>query len=935
MPLTQVAPILVLAVGNPSRGDDALGTTLLDRAEALLQAEIDRGEVEFLTDFQLQVEHALDLQGRRLVIFADASVTADGVEYEPLQAERDQSFSSHALSPAAVLDTYRQLFGEPPPAYTLAIRGAAFELFEDLSDLARQNLERALAFLVAEVQWQLACQTWQVQVQGTVQGVGFRPWLVGEARQLGLRGSVGNSAQGVEILAQGPEPALQELLLALHSRTPPAARVSRVEQRGTHWQPLTAFEISPTTHGGELQLSIPPDLGLCADCERDLANSQDRHFGYAFTTCTACGPRYSVGVTLPYDRAATTLSAFPLCPACERDYADLADRRFHAQAIACPQCGPQMWLTDPQGQPLDSAEPLQEAADRLLRGEILAIQGLGGFHLACDASQSAAVQRLRQRKRREAKPLAIMALDLASLEPWAELDALTRAALVSPIRPIVLLPRRDNVRGGPVLAPEVCANSPQLGAMLAYTPLHRLLLEKVGRPLVMTSGNLSGEPIQLTLDQAVAQLGDVADAFVAHNRPIARRAEDSLVAPIAGQLRVLRRARGYVPAEIRLPIAALEPVLAVGGHLKNAACLVVGDRAWLTPHLGDLESVAAEEAFVREVEGFEQLIGVHAQLLAHDLHPEYSATRYAMERPARLRVGVQHHVAHILAAAAEFGLTGRLLGWALDGTGWGPDGTAWGGELLSVQGVQWDRRASFRPLPLPGGEQAIRQTWRTGYSALRAAFGEEADEIAKRLLVFDGVTPAQLQTVQRMLLSGVQVPQARGLGRWFDAVGALLLGLPRAAFEGQVAMALQDASANPEGFHGYPVGSPSEFSAGIEASEANEIDLRPTVRAVVEDILSGKPTALIAARFHRTLIDALASTARAAFEQFPAEALILSGGAMQNRWLAEGLHQRLADLPVRMAAQVPVGDGGLALGQAFAAVLQLQQDGRSTASDRS
>jgi hydrogenase maturation protein HypF len=934
--LTPVAPILVLAVGNPSRGDDALGTTLLDRAEALLQAEIDRGEVEFLTDFQLQVEHALDLQGRRLVIFADASVTADGVAYEPLQAERDQSFSSHALSPAAVLDTYRQLFGEPPPAYTLAIRGAAFELFEDLSDLARQNLDRAVAFLVAEVQWQLACQTWQLRVQGTVQGVGFRPWLLAEARRLGLRGSVGNSAQGVEILAQGPEPALLELREALHSRTPPAARVSRVEQRGTHWQPLTAFEISPTTLGGELQLSIPPDLGLCGDCERDLAAPLDRHFGYAFTTCTACGPRYSVGVTLPYDRAATTLSEFPLCPACARDYGDVADRRFHAQAIACPQCGPQLWLTDAQGQPLATPAPLQEAADRLLCGEILAIQGLGGFHLACDASQSAAVQRLRDRKHREAKPLAIMALDLASLEPWAELDAVTSAALLSPIRPIVLLPRRDNVRGGHfVLAPEVCAGSPQLGAMLAYTPLHRLLLQKVGRPLVMTSGNLSGEPIAVTLPEALDQLGQIADVWLAHNRPIARRVEDSLVAPLVGQLRVLRRARGYVPSEIRLPIAALEPVLAVGGHLKNTACVVIGDRAWLTPHLGDLDSVAAEEAFVRELEGFEQLLGVRAQVLAHDLHPDYAATQYAQQRPARLRVGVQHHVAHLLAAAAEFGLQGPLLGWALDGTGWGPDGTAWGGELLSVHGLEWHRPASLRALPLPGGEQAIRQTWRSGYSALRAAFGDEADEIAKRLPAFRGVTPAQLLTVQRMLQSGVQVPRSRGLGRWFDAVGALLLGLPRAAFEGQVAMALQDASANPEWFQGYPVGSPSEFSAGIEASEANEIDLRPTVRAVVDDILSGRPTAFIAARFHRTLIDVLADTARAAFDQFPAEALILSGGAMQNRWLAEGLHQRLADLPVRMAAQVPVGDGGLALGQAFAAVLQLQQDARSTASDRS
>ena len=934
--MTTVAPILVLAIGNPSRGDDALGTALIDRAEVLLQAEIAQGQLEFLTDFQLQIEHALDLQGRRLVIFVDASVQADGFAYQPVAAARDQSFSSHALSPAAVLDTYQQLYGQPPPAYALAIRGVAFELFEDLSAQARKNLDDAVAFLVGELQWQVACQTWQLRVQGTVQGVGFRPWLVGEARRLGLRGTVGNSAQGVEIVAQGPAAALQDLLSALRTCTPAAARVTHLQQRGTLWQPFATFDIIASEASGELRLSIPPDLGLCADCERDLANPLDRHFGYAFATCTACGPRYSVGVTLPYDRASTTLSEFPLCPACARDYADLGDRRFHAQAIACPQCGPRLWLCDRQGQPCPGQDPLQDAAERLLRGEILAIQGLGGFHLACDASQSAAVQRLRLRKRREAKPLAVMALDLAALQPWAEVSAEAAALLVSAIRPIVLLSRRDTAGQGPgSLAPEVCAGSPQLGAMLPSTPLHWLLLAKVGRPLVMTSGNLSGEPIQLTLDQALAQLAEVADAFVTHDRPIARRVEDSVVAPLAGQLRVLRRARGYVPVEIRLPFAALEPILAVGGHLKNSACVVVGDRAWLTPHLGDLDSVAAEQAFVREVEGFERLLGVRAQVLAHDLHPDYAATRYALERPARRRVAVQHHVAHLLAAAAEFGLTGPLLGWALDGTGWGPDGTAWGGELLAVHGGQWQRRASFRALPLPGGEQAIRQTWRSGYSALQAAFGDEADEIAKRLAVFEGVTPTQLHTMQRMLDSGVQVVAARGLGRWFDAVGALLLGMPRAAFEGQVAMALEHAADNPQRYHGYPIGSPWQLAADTQVGEAHEVDLRPTLRAVVGDLLGGQPTARIAARFHRTLIDVLADTARAAFEEAPAQALILSGGSLQNAWLAAGLHQRLADLPVRMAAQVPVGDGGLSLGQAFAAVLQLQQDARSTASDRS
>lgn len=936
--MTQVAPIVVLAVGNPSRGDDALGTALLDRAETLLRAEIDAGQVEFLTDFQLQVEHALDLQGRRMVIFADASVHADGFAYERIYPARDHSFSSHALSPAAVLDAYLQLFGEPPPAWMLAIRGESFELFEPMSAAATTNLAQALDFLVAEVRWQAACETRELRVQGTVQGVGFRPWLVGEARRLGLRGTVGNSAQGVEILAQGSAAALDELAAALQTRTPPSARVTHLKQSGGLWQPLGTFEISATQQQGELRLSIPPDLGICPACERDIATPTDRHFGYPFTTCTACGPRYSVGVTLPYDRSSTTLSEFPLCDACARDYGDLGDRRFHAQAIACPACGPKLWLTDPQGQPVAAADPLQLVANLLEQGKIAAIHGLGGFHLACDATNEAAVQRLRQRKRRDAKPFAILAPDLATLGQWAELDAQTAQALSSPARPIVLLPQRvDKALGLQValgmLAPGVCAGSPQVGAMLPHTPLHHLLLARVRRPLVMTSGNLGGEPIRVTLAEALAQLGEVADVFVTHDRPIARRVEDSVMMPIAGQLRVVRRARGLTPVEIRLPVAASEPVLAVGGHLKNTACLVVGDCAWLTPHLGDLDTVGAEEAYRREVEGFERLLGVHAQVLAHDQHPDYATTRYALERPARLRVGVQHHVAHLLAVAAEFGLQGPLLGWALDGSGWGPDGTAWGGELLAVQALAWHRAASLRPLPLPGGEQAIRQTWRCGYSALCAVFGDEADEIAKRLPLFDRVPPSQQQTVQRMLQTGVQVVGARGLGRWFDALGALLLGMPHAAYEGQVAMALEHAAENPQHLSPYPVGLPTELATGVTATAANEIDLRPTLRAAVLDQLAGEPTALIAGRFHRTVIDALACTLRMAQHGVEAEALILSGGSLQNRWLAEGLHRQLADLPLRMAVQVPVGDGGLALGQAFAAVLQLQQDAQRGARD--
>lgn len=755
----------------------------------------------------------------------------------------------------------------------------------------------------------------RIEVEGTVQGVGFRPWVHRVATTLELRGSVFNTPRGVTIDVHGTRLQIDALVRALREEPPRASRVRALRELPLDARAPEGFAITPSLGEGECLLTVPADLATCDACFAEVADPSDRHFGYPFTSCTECGPRFSIVEALPYDRARTTLGAFPLCPDCAREYADLGDRRFHAQAIACPACGPELWLESPDGRRLDQGEPLAVVAERLRAGGIVAIQGLGGFHLACDATDGAAVAELRRRKRRDDKPFAVMVADLEAAHRLVVLDEPAVSVLCSAARPIVLAQGRPND-----LAPAVCGLSSRVGVFLPYTPLHALLLAAVGRPLVMTSGNMSGEPIAITHDDARRTLSGVVDLFVLHDRPIVRRVEDSVVS--AGPTpRVIRRARGYAPDSIRLPAPAPEPVLAVGGHLKNTACLVLGDRAYVTPHLGDLETYEAEEAFRLDVERFEKLLGVRAHILAHDLHPAYASTRYALARGARRTVGVQHHVAHVLAAVAELHLEGPVLGVVFDGTGFGTDGTAWGAELLRVDGLAWSRPASFRPLPLPGGERAIREVWRVALGALVEAFGpEEAGVIAARLPVFQAVPAAARATVSRMVTTRVECPAARGMGRWFDAVGALTLGLSEARFEGQVAIALEEAAGKGTA---YPVTLPPALCESTAVAAEHEIDLRPTVRALVTDLLDGVATSTVAARFHRTVIEATAAVvARAA----PTGPVVLSGGSMQNRRLERGL---VAALGARaaVAREVPVNDGGIALGQAWAAVLSCREGG--------
>jgi hydrogenase maturation protein HypF len=916
------APLLVLAVGNPSRGDDALGPAFVARAEALFVDEIAAGRLELLTDFQLQIEHALDLTGRAEVLFVDASVSAaPPFEVLPLSPTADASVSSHALSPAAVLETCTRALGAPPPpARVLALRGEAFGLGVEMSRAARHHLEAGLGFLAGLLGRPVVGRV--LTIRGVVQGVGFRPSVFRLARALGLGGSVRNSAAGVEITLFGQPHQCDAFERALRSDAPPRAVIDGVDvasiaTRGDAPTGIAPFVIECSRDGDARQrLSMPPDLATCDACLAEVDDPTSRFFGYAFTSCTDCGPRYSIARAAPFDRERTSMAGFVLCPDCRRAYEDPTDRRFHAQTIACAVCGPRLHVSRPDA--VAVGDTLDDVAARLVAGEIAAIQGLGGFHLCCDATNPAAVERLRTRKRREAKPFAVLVADGAAAEHVGVFDAAARAALDAPERPIVLVPRRPGT-----LADAVCRDSKRVGLMRPSTPLHHLLARAAGRPLVLTSGNRSGEPIARTPTEARAALADIADVFVEHDREIVHRAEDPVLALADDGAPVLmRRARGQAPRVLRLPVAAPEPILAVGGHLKTTVCVVVGDEAFVGPHLGDLDSVEAETVFAHELEAFERLLGVQPAVVAHDAHPDYASTVYALRRPARVRVAVQHHVAHALAVAAEIGLTRPFLAGIFDGTGHGPDGAAWGCELLHLDGTDatWSRRGTLRPLALPGGELALRDVWRLALAAVLDAFGAEAPGLIARLPVFASVPADARAVVARQIATRVNTPMAHGLGRLFDALGALLLDAPDAGFEADVALRLEEAAGDApaaEAPLALPIGEPG---AGL-------IDHRPLVRHVVEARLAGRAPATVSAEIHEVLANALGAALDAEARETGLADVVLAGGVMQNRRLRQRLAARLAHHRVHLPRVMPANDGALSLGQALFAVFTLSPGG--------
>jgi hydrogenase maturation protein HypF len=703
------------------------------------------------------------------------------------------------------------------------------------------------------------------RARGVVQGVGFRPFVYGLARRLELDGFVLNDGSGVVIEAEGSPGALDAFATALVAEAPGLARVEEVVAEPVSPRGERGFAIAASRATGGDAL-VPPDVATCDDCLRELADPADRRFRYPFINCTQCGPRFTIVRAVPYDRPNTTMAGFPLCEDCRLEYGDPEDRRFHAEPIACPACGPQLSL------------PIDEAATLLVSGAIVAVKGLGGYHFACDATSESAVARLRSRKQREEKPFALMTAEPQAL---AEIDDAVWELLRSPERPVVLVRRRPEAG----VAPSVAPGNPWLGVMLPYTPLHHLLVADVGRPLVMTSGNLSDEPIAFEDEEARARLAVVADAFLGHDRPIHRRCEDSVCRPGL----VLRRSRGFAPAPLALPVAARRPLVAAGAELKSTFCVARGEQAFLSPHLGDLNTEAAYMAFRADLDLYLAMLDVRPDVIAHDLHPEYLATKWALDQDGET-VGVQHHHAHAAACLAEHAERGPALALVFDGTGYGSDGTLWGGELLRCDLCDFERVRHLEAVPLPGGEAAIREPWRMAAVHLERA----------------GLpVPFERWAAVRESLKA-NAPLSSGMGRLFDAVAALLGVREHVTYEGQAAIELEHLA-------GDVAAEPYAWTFG---------DATPLVARCYEELSDGRPRPEIAAAFHETIAAAAAELCAADAEP---GVVVLSGGTFQNVRLVESTRARLEQHGFRVLthALVPPNDGGISYGQAAVAAARM------------
>jgi len=744
----------------------------------------------------------------------------------------------------------------------------------------------------------------RIQIKGIVQGVGFRPWVYRVAMEEGVAGRIRNDSAGVVIDAFGADGPLGSFLRRLETSAPPAARVNEVTWSKIDPEPLEGFDITPSSEGEERNVSIPPDLATCDDCLDDISEPENRRYRYAFTNCTNCGPRFTIARDIPYDRAATTMAPFEMCSFCKEEYGDVNDRRFHAQPNACPECGPRLTAVDSTGAPIDG-DPIELASRMLCEGGVVAVKGLGGFHLACDATNPDAVTRLRRRKRRDEKPLAVMVSDLEEAERYAVIGKMERSVLASTERPIVLLRRRREA----FLAEEVAPGNRLIGLMLPYTPVHHMLLGAVKRPLVMTSGNLSEEPIAQNNEEALDRLSGIADLLLLHDREIETRCDDSVVRVLGTGPVILRRSRGWVPRALTLGEPLARPVLACGAQLKNTFAIAKGCTVTLGPHVGDLENVETLSSYEASISRMERFLEIEPEIIAHDLHPDYLSTRYATGRGGTL-VAVQHHHAHVAGVLAEHGISGPVIGIAWDGTGLGTDGTAWGGEILIAEAHRFERIATLRPILLAGGDVAIRQVWRVALAALEDAFGGFPP--IEKIPLFDDVPENEIDVVRLMMTKKFNTIEAHGAGRWFDAFGAIFLGKHRSAFEGQVSMEwnlVADESVD------------VPYSFDLDTSgPVWEIDLRACVRDAVEDLLRGTIVPVISARFHETLIRALGAVVDLAHVRFGAMPVVYSGGCFQNDLLVERLLRLLGSrYVVRGNREVPPGDGGIAFGQVVVA----------------
>jgi hydrogenase maturation protein HypF len=763
-----------------------------------------------------------------------------------------------------------------------------------------------------------------VLVCGVVQGVGFRPFVYRLAFEEGLAGFIGNDTDGVTIEVEGPEERVEAFLDRLRAEAPPLARIDSIVARDVTAIGEVGFRIVASEVLGPVSTGIPADAATCRDCLRELLDPEDRRYGYPFLNCTNCGPRFTITRRIPYDRPQTSMARFKMCAACEAEYDDPLSRRFHAQPNACWDCGPRVWLVGADGSALSADNPVAATIDRLVAGQIMAIKGVGGFHLSVDATNQAAVMRLRERKHRYGKPLAVMVQDVEAAREVCTLTAAEEALLQTVARPIVLARKRDG--GG--IAEGVAPGIPWLGVFLPYAPLqHLLFADGRLRALVMTSANLSEEPIAIDNDEALARLGAIADAFLMHDREILQRCDDSVAAVVDGSPQLIRRARGFVPLGVELPLDA-PPLLAVGGHLKNVFALARGRRVYQSQHLGDLENLTGLEFFRESLDHLMRTFEIEPETVVHDLHPGYLSTEWAKEW-ARERglplIGVQHHHAHVAGCMAEHGLR-EAIGLTLDGTGYGTDGRIWGGEVLIARLDGFERFAHLEYVAMPGGDAAVREPWRMAFAALRAAdFDVESEQIVKLL----GAQASEVRVLRRMVERGINSPMTSSLGRLFDAVAAVVLNRRVVDYEAQAAIELE----------GIAVDEPDRFEQGDYVPELHDaeegsgsaavIRTGKMWKAVLEDLWRGVPASRISARFHAGIAEGFINVAGNARIESGINQVAMSGGCMHNRRLARLLRVGLEaqGFQVFQHAQVSPGDGGLSYGQvAVAAAMLAKRD---------
>jgi hydrogenase maturation protein HypF len=757
-----------------------------------------------------------------------------------------------------------------------------------------------------------AIEARRLSVKGIVQGVGFRPFVYQLATTLALNGQVANTSKGVTILIEGSLDGIESFIKRLTTQSPPLAHITHVAVESLPPAGYTDFSISHSRKDSQRQTLISPDVSICDDCKNELFDTGDRRYGYPFINCTNCGPRYTIIDDIPYDRPKTSMRHFRMCQACQTEYDDPLNRRFHAQPNACPVCGPQVLLLDRQKKTIESKNPIETTISLLKAGHIVAVKGLGGFHLVVDAENEAAVQTLRQRKHREEKPLAVMSRDIDTIRQYGQVSLEDEALLQSQQRPIVLLEKKKAF----ALAAGVSPRNHTVGVMLPYTPLHYLLVKDHFTALVMTSGNLSEEPIAIDNTDAMERLQNIADYFLIHDRDIYLRSDDSVVRIVDHKHRFLRRSRGYVPVPVFLK-SPLKPILACGAELKNTVCLTRDEHAFLSQHIGDLENLATYDFFEKTIVHLKRILSIEPEIIAHDLHPDYLSTRYAMEQNHLERIEVQHHHAHIVSCMAENHVAEPVIGLSFDGTGYGSDGSLWGGEVLIAYLDRFERAAYLAQSAMPGGAAAIKEPWRMAVSYLYGVFGK--DLFNRRLPFLESLNESKCNIIVEMIEKDVNSPKTSSLGRLFDGVAAMMGIRNHVAFEGQAAMELEmlaDASIH------------DVYEYTWSSEDTVQMDPRPIISGVVVDIEKGVAPSVISGKFHATLLAMFTDLCGIIRKKTGLSQVALSGGCFQNALLLSGLARSLHDrgFHVLTHEKVPTNDGGIALGQAVIADAIVRQN---------